>query len=61
MALEQRPDKTCAIMMDTMGPEISLGYMKENKEFQMKAGQTFKIVTDVEVEGDGQKVACTYA
>jgi len=30
-ALEQRPEKNCAVMLDTQGPEITLGYMRDNK------------------------------
>jgi pyruvate kinase len=39
MALEERPEKTCATMIDTQGPEITLGYMRDNKSVDLKAGQ----------------------
>lgn len=59
-AIEERPEKTCAVMLDTQGPEITLGYMRDNKPVELKAGQTLKVLTDVAHEGDTQKVACTY-
>jgi len=59
-ALKQRPEATCAVMLETMGPEITLGYMRDNKPVELKEGQSLKIVTDIAMEGDNQKVACTY-
>ena len=47
-------------MLDTQGPEISLAYMRDNKNVEIHAGQTLKIVTDIAIEGDNQRVACTY-
>ena len=60
MALKQRPEMNCAIMMDTQGPEITLAYMRDGKPIELREGQSLKIVTDVAIEGDNQKVACTY-
>jgi pyruvate kinase len=60
MALKQRPECNCAIMLETMGPEITVGYMRDNKPIELRADQALKIVTDVAIEGDTQKVACTY-
>ena len=47
-------------MLDTQGPEISLAYMRDNKDVEIHSGQTLKIVTDIAIEGDNQRVACTY-
>jgi len=60
MALKSRPDTNCAVMLETMGPEITLAYMRDNKPIDLSAGQSLKIVTDIAIEGDSQKVACTY-
>lgn len=49
--------KPVAILMDTKGPEIRLGKVKENIE--LKRGSSF-ILTPDEVLGDEQKVQITY-
>lgn len=36
-ALKQRPDKNCAVMLDTKGPEIRTGMLK-NKSVEFKSG-----------------------
>ena len=58
-ALKQRPDKTVAIMLDTKGPEIRTGLLKD-KTVEFTAGQTLEIVTDTNIEGDNTRIACTY-
>ena len=60
-ALKQRPDKTVAVMLDTKGPEIRTGLLKENEPVQIEAGQQLQIVTDYDVEGDNTRIACSYA
>lgn len=59
-ALKQRPDKTCAVMLDTKGPEITTGNTRDEKPIDLVAGQSLKIVTDFAIEGDNQKVACSF-
>jgi pyruvate kinase len=59
-ALKQRPDKTCAVMLDTKGPEVRTGLLRDNKPIEIQAGQTLKIVTDYAIEGDNTKIACSY-
>ena len=58
-ALKQRPDKTVAIMLDTKGPEIRTGLLKD-KTVEFTAGQTLEICTDTNIEGDNQRISCTY-
>jgi len=60
LALKQRPEKRCAIMLDTQGPEITLENIRDDKAIEIIAGQTLKIVTDRAIDGDNQKVACSY-
>ena len=59
-ALKQRPEKTCAIMLDTKGPEIRTGILKDGKAVEIVAGQTLTIVTDQADIGDNQKIVCSY-
>ena len=59
-ALKQRPDKTCAIMLDTKGPEIRTGMLVDHQPIQLEAGQSLQIVTDYSVEGDNTRIACSY-
>ena len=59
-ALKQRPDKTCAIMLDTKGPEIRTGLLVDHAPVTFQAGQDLEIVTDYTVEGDVNKIACSY-
>lgn len=59
-ALKQRPDKHCAIMLDTKGPEIRTGINKEGKPIKLVKGQSLEIVTDYSLEGDNTRIACSY-
>ena len=59
-ALKQRPDKTCAIMLDTKGPEIRTGLLVNHQPVEFVAGQSLQIVTDYAIEGDNTRIACSY-
>ena len=59
-ALKQRPDKTCAVLLDTKGPEIRTGMLKDSKPIELTAGQDLKIVTDYSFLGDNTCIACSY-
>lgn len=59
-ALKQRPEKTCAVMLDTKGPEVRTGFLRDNKPIDIVSGQSLKILTDYEIEGDNTKIACSY-
>lgn len=47
-------------MLDTKGPEIKTGNTSGQKDIHLEAGQTLKIVTDFAIEGDNQKIACSF-
>ena len=47
-------------MLDTKGPEIRTGILKENKPVELVAGQELQIVTDYAIEGDNTRIACSY-
>jgi pyruvate kinase len=55
-----RPDKVCAIMLDTKGPEIRTGNNKDGKNIKLVMGQSLEILTDYTIEGDSTKIACSY-
>jgi pyruvate kinase len=59
-ALKQRPDKKCAIMMESKGPSIHSGNLKEGKPVTLVEGQELLIVIDMNMEGDNTKIACSY-
>ena len=47
-------------MLDTKGPEIRTGMLRDNKPIDLVAGQELLIVTDYSIEGDAKKIACSY-
>ena len=51
--------KPIAILLDTKGPEIRTGLLKDGKKVELEAGQNF-ILTTTEVEGDNTRVSITY-
>lgn len=59
-ALKLRPDKYCALMLDTQGPEIRTGKNKDGKSISLKQGQILEISTDFDVEGDENVIGCNY-
>jgi pyruvate kinase len=59
-AMKQRPDKRCAILLDTKGPEIRTGLLKDGKPVEITAGQSLKITTDPADIGDNNKIVCSY-
>ena len=40
MALQQRPECSCSVMLDTPGPDIRIGNMRDDKTFNIDVGQT---------------------
>ena len=38
LALKQRPEANVSVMLETAGPEISLGYMRDNKPVELSNG-----------------------
>jgi len=47
-------------MLDTKGPEIRTGMLRDNKPVDLVANQELMIVTDTSIEGDNKKIACSY-
>ena len=59
-ALEARPDQRCALMIDTKGPEIRTGSLRDNEDVEFKQGQVIDILVDEELEGDNSRLTCNY-
>lgn len=59
-AFRVRKDKPCSILLDTKGPEVRTGFLKDHKAVELKEGQDVEIVTDYEFLGDNTKFACSY-
>ena len=51
-ALQQRPDRNIAIMLDTKGPEIRTGVTRDNELIDFLQGQEIDILTDFTLECD---------
>lgn len=49
-----------ALLLDTKGPEIRTGVLKDGKKVTLVSGQEFILTTDEEYVGDAEKVAITY-
>lgn len=63
-ALAKRPGLTCAVMLDTKGPEIRTGFFAselEGKKLELKAGQKLILTTDYSHKSDGTKLGITYS
>lgn len=48
-----------AILLDTKGPEIRTGELRDHKKVTLKENQTF-VLTTSEIEGDNERVSITY-
>ncbi|MEG1361768.1 MAG: pyruvate kinase [Lachnospiraceae bacterium] len=58
VTLREEIGKPIAALLDTKGPEIRIGDLKEGKA-ELKAGETF-ILTTEDILGDGTRVSITY-
>ena len=47
-------------MMESKGPSINSGNLKEGKPVNLEEGQELLIVIDMNMEGDNTKIACSY-
>jgi pyruvate kinase len=46
--------------LDTKGPEIRTGLLKERKEVSLVKDQILEITTDYTLEGDNSIISCSY-
>ncbi|WP_069997320.1 pyruvate kinase [Cellulosilyticum sp. I15G10I2] len=52
-------NKPIPLILDTKGPEIRTGVMKNDEDYRLNLGETF-ILTTEEIEGDHTRVSVTY-
>lgn len=50
----------CAVMLDTKGPEIRTGMLKDGTPIQLKQGQEITISTDYSIKGDEKLICMSY-
>ena len=58
-SVREEVGKPIAILLDTKGPEIRTGILKNGQKVTLQAGQDFILTTD-HIEGDERKVSITY-
>lgn len=57
--IRKEEGKYTAILLDTKGPEIRTGLLKDGQKVQLVEGDTFVLTTE-EIEGDSTRVSITY-
>ncbi len=57
--IREEEKQPIAILLDTKGPEIRTGLLKEGKKVMLEAGETFTLTTET-ITGDNTKVSITY-
>lgn len=55
------PEKFIGICLDTKGPEIRTGYLKDNAPVMLQKGHTIRLTMDYSYLGDENKIAISYA
>ncbi|GJN31340.1 hypothetical protein PR202_gb19729 [Eleusine coracana subsp. coracana] len=50
----------CAVMLDTKGPEIRTGFLKDGKPIQLTQGKEITIATDYSIKGDENMISMSY-
>ena len=59
-ALKLRPKLTCALMLDTKGPEIRTGIIESKEGVRLVKGQELELTTDYSFLGNEKKIAISY-
>ncbi|XP_068662693.1 pyruvate kinase, cytosolic isozyme [Aristolochia californica] len=56
----ERTGILCAVMLDTKGPEIRTGFLKDAKPVLLKQGQEITVSTDYSIKGDENTICMSY-
>lgn len=57
--IREEEKKPIAILLDTKGPEIRTGLLKDGKKIQLQTGEIFTLTTE-QITGDEKKVSISY-
>jgi len=57
--LREEEHTNSALLLDTKGPEIRTGILKDGKKITLKEGETFTLTTE-DIVGDNKRVSITY-
>ncbi|EQC28747.1 pyruvate kinase, barrel domain-containing protein [Saprolegnia diclina VS20] len=61
-AMQMRPGCHCAVLLDTKGPEIRTGLLKDHTPVHLVSGQELVLVADEAFQdGDATRIGCNYA
>lgn len=59
-AISERKGSNISLMLDTKGPEIRTGILRDAEPVDIKEGQEFDILTDFSLEGDATRLTISY-
>lgn len=59
-AMSERKDANISLMLDTKGPEIRTGILRDSEPLEIKEGQEFDVLTDFSLEGDASRITISY-
>jgi len=59
-AIKERNGSNISLMLDTKGPEIRTGILRDAEPIDIKEGQEFDILTDYSLEGDASRLTISY-
>lgn len=59
-AMEERKGSSVSIMLDTKGPEIRTGILRDAEPLELKEGQEIDVLTDFSLEGDNSRITISY-
>ena len=59
-AMEERNGASVSLMLDTKGPEIRTGILRDAEPLELKEGQELDVLTDFSLEGDGTRITISY-
>lgn len=59
-AINEEKGLNIAMMLDTKGPEIRTGYLKNDEPVMLREGQMIRITMDYSYLGDAEKIAISY-